>query len=377
MPTLMERMKLQETTGYKPVQFFKEVLKTLERYSSVVFYDLETTGLGTNDRIIQFYGARYELPSFRPMNSLEVFIKQDDLLDPKIVELTGITDEFLEENGVDDDEAFQKIASFMSSDDLIMGHNIDTFDNRFMDAFYANHGEVFDYGDHLDTLKIAKKVVAPKRVTVYPKGLRSLVHNVIVSADDDTKKSISKTMDELYYTADFKTFVKKMEKAISSAGINADFDEFEQTAEKYKKKKPSYTNGILFHLYFPDVNVSFHNAAADVNANVAVFIAMVKEMQQAIDFDVLTANSAVANNEFKIIKISNYETATAKQTYVTTTPTGVFYYDADNLEWRAKEGSASIEAINMRELRNRVLKMAGATDEKDLFKQVKKLERYS
>lgn len=193
----------------------------LESYESFVAYDLETTGLGNRDKIIQFAGIRYSIPDFKEIDSLNVYFKLDDILPEKIVELTGITDEILDTQGLDHDTAFAKVASFLREDDLIIGHNIESFDNRFMQNFYNENGKDFIYGDCIDTLKLAKKLVAPKRV--------------MIRGEDG-------------------------------------------------KLKPSYKNETLFKTLVSEDH-TFHNAMEDVKANVAFFKKMMSEIDIICDMN--------------------------------------------------------------------------------------------
>lgn len=85
---------------------WRNIAKTKETLLPVIFhpgqmlivFDTETTGLGPDAKIIQFSGIRFRVDEqlkFHMINQLDVYINPEQPLPPKIVEITGITDEIL------------------------------------------------------------------------------------------------------------------------------------------------------------------------------------------------------------------------------------------------------------------------------------------
>jgi len=70
-------------------------------YKSIVFFDLETTGLDPiNDRIIEIGVLQVDFKTLTVTNELNLLVNQDMEISEKITEITGITNEMLKETGV-------------------------------------------------------------------------------------------------------------------------------------------------------------------------------------------------------------------------------------------------------------------------------------
>ena len=159
-------------------KYRKQVLATLEKYRTVYFFDTETTGLSDkNDRIIEIAVLKCALgeDNFpKELDRLHLYIRPPFALDPKIVELTGITDEQLEECPYEED-CFDKVANFFAEPSLaVAGHNV-SFDVRFLKALYARNGASFPAECvELDTCQMARDVFTKAEVENYKLG--TLVH---------------------------------------------------------------------------------------------------------------------------------------------------------------------------------------------------------
>lgn len=131
----------------------------LSRYQAVVFFDTETTGLDADsNQIIELAAIRVEadaggIPS--PVAQMDTFIRLPDgkKLPDKIVELTGITDELLQEQGVTPEAAACQMASLMSGSVLMVAHNAQ-FDAGFLRNLLR--GLKFERVDWLDSLTVYK-----------------------------------------------------------------------------------------------------------------------------------------------------------------------------------------------------------------------------
>ena len=146
-------------------QFSSEnALKLMKQKKSILVYDLETTGLNkTDDRIIQFSGDLYsceETGKYHKVDSLNIYIRQEFLLPAKIVELTGITDEKLQAEGISEREAAEKILCILKKSDVICGYNSKRFDNLFMENLMARQFDThFTFSEQIDVFEIVKELI--------------------------------------------------------------------------------------------------------------------------------------------------------------------------------------------------------------------------
>ena len=99
----------------------------LKRNFSVI--DIETTGLDvTNDVIISLAAVKGATG-----DRFYKLIRTNNLISPKIVALTGITNEKLESEGEDIYAVLNEFKKFIE-DDILIGFNIMNFDLRFINA---------------------------------------------------------------------------------------------------------------------------------------------------------------------------------------------------------------------------------------------------
>jgi DNA polymerase III alpha subunit (gram-positive type) len=103
------------------------------RGERTIWFDLETTGLNPfHNRIIEI--AAIDCRD----NAFQSLIKIDQPLDPKIVEITKITDAMLNENGKDEKEIMMKFHNYLTSvhthntRTFMIAHNGDSFDRMFL-----------------------------------------------------------------------------------------------------------------------------------------------------------------------------------------------------------------------------------------------------
>lgn len=120
---------------------------------SFVAIDVETTGLRPEANQIIEVGA-LRVRDGEVTDTLSLLIRPNESLPEKIVELTGITDEMLE-NQKSFSEQSKIIYDFIGQDPLL-GHNIQ-FDYGFLKYHLANSGYTMD-NKIVDTLAIAKRL---------------------------------------------------------------------------------------------------------------------------------------------------------------------------------------------------------------------------
>ena len=102
------------------------------------------------------------------MESRAWYINPGYALPEKIVELTGITDDFLV--GMPREaEVIHEIAGFFK-DMTVVGYNNLQFDDPFMDAIYTRNGLVFAPQESIDIYKVVKAVILPGETVNYKLG---------------------------------------------------------------------------------------------------------------------------------------------------------------------------------------------------------------
>lgn len=139
-----------------------------QKYGAVVFFDTETTGLDADTcQIIELAAIRIEQTehgTLRMAGSMDDFIRltEGQKIPEKIVELTGITDELLEKEGLDENDAvydFENLITDKSGPVLLVAHNAQ-FDLQFVRAMADRYAQpCSDYlnrADYLDSLTVYK-----------------------------------------------------------------------------------------------------------------------------------------------------------------------------------------------------------------------------
>lgn len=141
--------------------------------SSYIMYDLETTGFSdSRDKIIEIGAIAVKdgiiVDRFSELCNPGKFISQ------KITELTGITNQMLE-NVMTSEEAVSSFVDWIKiqgEENLAIGHNIASFDNRMLKAACKRLKLKFPFDYTLDTLTFAKNLKLKERglVTGYKQG---------------------------------------------------------------------------------------------------------------------------------------------------------------------------------------------------------------
>ncbi|QJR21858.1 Single-stranded-DNA-specific exonuclease RecJ [Brevinematales bacterium NS] len=125
----------------------------------LIFCDIETTGLNpSRDDIIEIGAVKVK--NGVVIDRFQCFFKTEKPLPKEISQLTGITPEMLERDGIPPKEALEKFLSFTANKKII-GHNIADFDMRFLQQAIRKH-----IGKHFsppieDTLRLSK-ILFPK-----------------------------------------------------------------------------------------------------------------------------------------------------------------------------------------------------------------------
>ena len=122
-----------------------ELTSLFSRCRSILVLDTETSGLSfSGEEIIEFAAAKLELRQGRVTITAEAdeFIRRTDdrRLAPRIVELTGITDEMLREDGISKQAFAELLAGLLEEETMIAAYNAQ-FDLLFLYYFLLSHGD--------------------------------------------------------------------------------------------------------------------------------------------------------------------------------------------------------------------------------------------
>lgn len=133
--------------------------------NEMIVFDTETTGFSAQKcNIIQISAIKIRINddlSVEKIATFDEYINPGYSVPPKIVELTGITDEFLEDKPSESEVFKEKIYPFFGDSPIVSGYNSD-FDIRFLSVLYERNGKVFSPSVKLDVLKMARDLVGQK-----------------------------------------------------------------------------------------------------------------------------------------------------------------------------------------------------------------------
>lgn len=177
----------------------KHVFKVLGQCRDILFFDTETTGLSAKkNHIIEIAAIKYRLGEdefLHEVDRLHQYIRPAYMLDPVIVNLTGITDEFLSTYPYED-ECFNQIHDFFGNGPLVVcGHNV-KFDTGFLEALYSrNGGGGFVGYQEIDTCEMARDIIPASDTENYKLGTLAAVCGI----DDGVQ--FHSALDDIQVTA--------------------------------------------------------------------------------------------------------------------------------------------------------------------------------
>ena len=129
-------------------------------YDNIIYFDTETTGFDpVENQIIELSFIPTSKYSFDDESAVVHDIYVNGMVPEEIVKLTGITQEILNEKGVDEAEMVKTFAGFLPADkkNLLIAHNAQ-FDISFIREAFRRSGmeTLIDGCDYLDTLTVFK-----------------------------------------------------------------------------------------------------------------------------------------------------------------------------------------------------------------------------
>ena len=151
--------------SWRPREVRDKLYEVINNEKEIIVFDTETTGLKKDkDVIIQISAIKFEIDTNGNLNKkdiLDLYINPDYPLPIKITEITGISDELLEDKPMEDEAFDEFIYPFFGENPNIAAHN-ETFDVGFMEELYKRHGKEFKPKHRLDTLEMARDLVDKK-----------------------------------------------------------------------------------------------------------------------------------------------------------------------------------------------------------------------
>lgn len=284
----------------------KRALTCIDEEKTIIFYDTETTGLDKQkDRIIQFSALKCSLPNFDIMDTIDLYIRCPFSVPDAASDVNNITDDMLDKLGIDEYDAFLKIKAFLSDADILSGFNIERFDNLMMKSLYARYKEDFTPKMSVDVYPLAKKVIPP--------------------------------------------------------------DDMPKTKSGYPSYKQMYC--IAYYDKSNDTQFGYHSAIEDVKATRYLLMKMIDDVnaQIAEASKKESENTGIIKRNANIIRVSLFSPSRKIDRIYIDTDQGKFFYDNAKKVWNAKPGQGNTDAIDMTELKNKLLDFFGVTDDKSFY----------
>ena len=136
----------------------QEIVKFLKPGSILTVFDTETTGVTKDAKIIQFSGIKYVITKDFHMkeidNMVDVYINPEEKLQPKITEITGITDSMLE-YAETEKSLGPLLGQWLEESDVLAAYNCQ-FDLRMMQQMGDRLRLMFDFPPCIDVLQMSR-----------------------------------------------------------------------------------------------------------------------------------------------------------------------------------------------------------------------------
>jgi len=189
-----------------------------ELTDDIVVFDVEATGLSsTRDDIIEIGAAK--VVDGKIVDVFQRFVKPEKKINSFIQELTGITNEMVEEKGIDPKQALEEFNEFIG-DAMMAAHNAE-FDYHMIEQMHKRVGLSYKRRPMIDTLKTSRKL--NKDISRHNLGAVARYFGVDLKnahrADDDSKATaevwihmVNKLSDEgIHTTEELQEYEREMD----------------------------------------------------------------------------------------------------------------------------------------------------------------------
>lgn len=145
-------------TIWRNLEKNKQMLQTAARSGCFIVFDTETTGLGATDEIVEFAGCKLHFVGgqFCVYESVHYFIKPQREMPDSVVQIHGITNEFLADKPTAS-EICPLIEEFLGSNPILGAYN-SGFDIGKLTYMYETCNKILQVGMEIDLLKIARDI---------------------------------------------------------------------------------------------------------------------------------------------------------------------------------------------------------------------------
>jgi len=134
-----------------------DVCRAYAKAGRVVVFDTETTGLSSDDEIVQIAAVEYAGGNFA--RAMSVFICPTCAVRPEAEEVHRLSRRFLDAHGIEPTVALDRFFSFLGDNALLVGHNI-YFDLRML----RNECRKFSYCADVDGIPFCDTIALAKRL---------------------------------------------------------------------------------------------------------------------------------------------------------------------------------------------------------------------
>ena len=200
--------------------------KNRQQQTRIIFYDLETTGFNPYHCQIIEIGA---CDNFG--NIFSVLMKPDNPLPEKIIEVTKITDDLLNKDGVSQKDGLEKFNNYINNDlfqnmTYLVAHNNHAFDSQFLKFQSLKYGvDIYKTNfTNVDTLKIAQYCMPNMRS--HSMGTLSKYFNIVnkdahrAYSDAITLQKIFKKLQNIFVTKYSMSSIEDINNTINNPFVN-------------------------------------------------------------------------------------------------------------------------------------------------------------
>ncbi|MDV0445189.1 DNA polymerase III PolC-type [Methanimicrococcus sp. At1] len=189
-------------------------------YEQIIFIDVETTGLSVDEnQIIELAAVRrYEYGAEAEEKSIDLLVRlpPGEKIPEEIVELTHITDDMLESEGMEESEAVDRFSEIFNPAEktLIVAHNAQ-FDLSFILKMLEKFGKSIPVSfDILDTFTILKDRKA------YPHSLKEAIEYYQIEGVENSHRAIDDVKALCEVVSHMKTERDDLEDYINLIGVH-------------------------------------------------------------------------------------------------------------------------------------------------------------
>jgi len=163
-------------------------------------FDFETTGLDKdNDRVVEVGVVLYSTGHNRVLETIGQLVKSDVKVTPKITKITGIQQSAIECFGYDESSAISTLFEVLEQADVVIGHNIRSFDWPFAEKWAKRLGMTPPSVNLVDTFEDIPSAEPENLITMCAKAgfLLSDAHSAFADAQASLKLALHHGIDQV------------------------------------------------------------------------------------------------------------------------------------------------------------------------------------